>query len=232
MSEERRGYKEHCEDEEEECIAVKGCRRGRPVKVRFEDGCDPLPVTLEKGCDPIEVIIKEKCGDPLDVSIKQKHCDPLKVVWKEDACVGVKNCDDKPLEVVVVNPPVPGTDTNSHVFDGTIWVPMLTPSKFVPIDNVGINGSGPVWTPPPGMKFRLMGFHITSSLAGQLNLRDGVGGPIISSIVLQAGVPFQSGPLGNGITSLITNNPLIMEVAAGPGPTSFVSGLLMGQEIV
>jgi hypothetical protein len=225
-------HREHCE-EEEECIAVKGCKRGRPVKVRIEDDCEPLPVRIvEDRCDPLDVKIKQKHCDPLVVKIKQEHCEPLKVRQCKEDCWHVQGCEEGvPVNVNVVNQP-PGANTNSHVFNGTTWEPELTPSTFIALDNQGINGSAPVWTPGPGLRFRLMGFHLTSSLAGQLNFRDGAGGPVISSIVLQAGVPFQSGPLGNGILSQVTGNQLILEVAAGPGPTSFVSGIVMGQEQV
>lgn len=233
MSEDTRGHKPHCEDEEEECISVKGCRRQKyPVKVRLEDDCDPIPVKLDQGCDPIEVILKQKHCDPLEVTLKQKHCEPLKVTLPCDVCVGVKNCDeDEPLKVQIMNsPPPPAADTNQFVFNGTSWEPELTPSRFLPLDNVTIVGTGVVWTPTPGTKFRLMGFQITSALAGQIDFHDGIGGPIIYSVVVVAGVPASSPVMGNGILSSTVNNPLSLTFSGGPGVTTFINGALVGQD--
>ncbi len=229
MHEDTHGYKKHCDDEEEDCIAIKGCRRQKyPVKVRLEDECDPIPVKLDEGCSPLPVHIKQKPGEHLDVSIKQ----PVKVTLPTDVCVGIQNCDpDKPLQVEVMNAPAsPAANTNQFVFNGTGWEPKLTPSRFIPLDNVTIVGSGSVWTPAPGTKFRLMGFQITSSLAGQLDFHDGVGGPIIYSVVVASGVPTNSPDLGNGILSAAANNPLSLTFSGGPGATTFLNGAIIGQD--
>jgi hypothetical protein len=240
MSDEKR--KKHDDDcDEEECLAVKGCKRGRPVKVRLEDDCDPIPVRIE-----------EKHCEPLRVRIKQEHCEPLIVKQKKDDCWHVQGCehglpvktepakghcwpvegcpDGTPVNVHVTNP-FPASDNNQFVFNGHTWEPELTPNKFVPLNNVGVNGSQVVWQPAPGSTFRLMSFEVSSTLAGQLNFRDGVGGPVIYSLVVSAGVPYQSCDLGNGILSTTAGNPLVLEVVAGPGPTSFISGMIVGQEV-
>jgi hypothetical protein len=153
---------------------------------------------------------------------------PVRVDQEPDACWAVQGCKDgEPVHVIVDNPEPPGEIEKQFVFNGDTWEPQLTPSRFVVATNLQETIPATIWQPAPGRKFRLMGFSLTSSLAGQFNLRDGFGGPILISLILQAGVPYPTIDLGNGILSTTVNNPLVLE---GPGPVAAISGLLWGQD--
>jgi len=222
-----------CEEEcEEECVAVKGCKRGRPVKVKFDDDCEPIPVKIEE-CEPLDVNVT---NDPIHVKQVKGDCWrvsgcaddeslPVKVTF--DGCQPVEGCEGGiPIHVIVDNqpPPPPPPVANDHqfVWDGVSWVEERTPSKFIVATNLQESIPVGAWTPAPGTRFRLMGFSLTSSLAGQFNLRDGFGGPILVSLILQAGIPYPTIDLGNGIASATPGNPLVLE---GPGPVAAISGL-------
>lgn len=223
--------------EEEECIAVKACKRQKhPFKVKFADDCDPIPVKFED-CEPIKVKIEEECH-PLHVKQVKGDCWrvsgcaeglPVNVDQANDTCWAVEGCEGGvPIHVIVDNtPPPPTVSDHQFVYDGTNWVEERTPSKFVVATNLQETIPAAVWTPAPGARFRLMGFSLTSSLAGQFNLRDGFGGPILVSLIFQAGVPYPTIDLGNGIASSGVNTPLVLE---GPGPVAAISGLFWGQE--
>jgi len=224
------------ECEEEECVAVKACKKQKhALKVRFEDDCDPIPVRIEE-CDPLAVKIEEGCH-PLHVKQVKGDCwrvsgceegRPVRVDQEPETCWAVQGCKDGvPVHVIVDNPEPPGENDNQFVFNGTSWEPERTPSRFVVATNLQETIPAAVWTPAPGTRFRLMGFSLTSSLAGQFNLRDGFGGPILISLIFQAGVPYPPLDLGNGIPSSAINTPLVLE---GPGPVAAISGLFWGQE--
>lgn len=231
MSDLKRHRDEECE--EEECVAVKGCRKGRPVKVRFEEDCEPIPVRLEqRHCEPLSVKLEQKHCEPLQVHIKGHP----KVRQEEGDCWHVQGCKDgEPIPVTVVNaPPPPSVQNDMFVFNGATWEPLLTPSKFIPIVQLQLTASSPmaIWTPATGKKFRFMGVALTSTLQATYNFRDGFGGPIIKSIGLSANVPFAPPPLGNGILSTTPGNPLVLELVNGaPTALAEISGNVMGQEV-
>lgn len=221
--------------EEEECVAVKGCKRGRPVKVKFEDDCDPIPVRIDE-CEVLKVKIEEECH-PLHVKQVKGDCwrvsgceegRPVRVNQEPETCWAVEGCEGGvPIHVIVDNPEPPGENDNQFVFNGTTWEPERTPTRFIVATNLQETIPAAIWTPAAGTRFRLMGFSLTSSLAGQFNLRDGFGGPILVSLIFQAGIPYPTIDLGNGIVSSGVNQPLVLE---GPGPVAAISGLLWGQE--
>ena len=162
---------------------------------------------------------------------------PVHVKIDDDDCVMIQGCEDEdatPVKVTV-DPKSPPFNVNErqYVFNGDPttpnqgWEPQRTPSVFTVATNLQETIPAAIWTPATGKKFRLMGFSLTSSLAGQFNLRDGFGGPILVSLILQAGVPYPTIDLGNGILSATASNPLVLE---GPGPIAAISGLLWGQE--
>jgi len=220
-------------DCDEECVPVKPCRRCSPFPVRIVEDCEPVVVKIEqKHCEEIDVKVKnsphvrQREGDCWHVQ-GCKDGEPVAVTTKEGDCLAVQGCKEGlPVKVEVTNPP-PAGNTNEFVFNGTSWEPKLTPSKFVVATNLQESIPTAVWTPALGTRFRLMGFSLTSSLAGQFNLRDGFGGPILISLIFQAGIPYPTIDLGNGILSNTPNTPLVLE---GPGPIAAISGLFWGQE--
>jgi hypothetical protein len=228
VSDPRKHREEECE--EEECIAVKGCRKGRPVKVRLEEDCDPIPVRLEqKHCEPLHVKLKQEHCDPLQVHIKGKP----HVHQAEGDCWHVQGCKDgEPVHVIVDNP-APGVQNDQFVFNGVAWEPQLTPSKFVPFNNVQVPSGAPgiaIWTPAPGMRFRIMGIVFTGSVAGRYTFKDGAGGPVLLAITLVANEPFLLPALGNGVPASAIGNPLYVEFNDSVTTITTVTGTVFGQE--
>lgn len=106
------------------------------------------------------------------------------------------------------------------------WDRERTPTTFKPLDIVAINPAAPIWTPAAGKKFRLMGYHISGSVAGNIVLKDGAGGTIIAVIPAAAGGGGTYVSLGNGILSAAADN--ILE-ALGPALDT-ISGTVFGTE--
>lgn len=120
--------------------------------------------------------------------------------------------------------------TSVQWFNGTSWDRARTPFVFKPFASTGIvAGTGAtVWTPAAGKKFRLMGWLISSSVAGQLIFGDNLVATILarSEAVAAAGVSKAGfGDLGNGILSAAANNVLKLD-----GPTGNVAGMVWGTE--
>lgn len=100
---------------------------------------------------------------------------------------------------------------------------------FKPFASTAITaGTGAtIWTPAAGKKFRLMGWLISSSVAGQLIFGDNLVGTVIarSEAVAAAGVSNPGSILGNGLLSAAINNVLKLD-----GPTGNVAGMVWGTE--
>lgn len=112
--------------------------------------------------------------------------------------------------------------------DGTTFDRQRTPKTFKPFASTAITaGTGAtIWTPAAGKKFRLMGFWVSSSVAGQLIFGDNLVGTVIArSPLLQAAVVPHPMSLGNGILSAAANNVLKID-----GPTGNVAGMVYGTE--
>ena len=112
------------------------------------------------------------------------------------------------------------------VFNGATWDRLRTPAIFKSQDAVGIATEAAIWTPAAGKKFRVMGYALVSSVAGNVLLRDNTAGAIIAVIPSDAGGNAESVNLGNGILSAAANNVL---TAAGPA-SSTLSGMVWGTE--
>ncbi len=104
-------------------------------------------------------------------------------------------------------------------------VPLRTPAVFKPQNAVAIAAEATIWTPAGGKKFRLMGYHLTSSVTGNILLRDNTAGTIIDVIPATAGQCVVV-DLHNGILSAAANNVL---TATGPA-LSTLSGEVDGTE--
>lgn len=103
---------------------------------------------------------------------------------------------------------------------------LIIPDTFVVVDNVTITSEATIWTPGAGKKFRLLGFHLATSTAIRVTLKDGTGGTVIYEIQVGAGghleVPWPS--MGNGLLSATAAN-LLTATGSGAGA---LSGTLYG----
>jgi hypothetical protein len=113
--------------------------------------------------------------------------------------------------------------------DGGQGQVLRTPAVFKHFASTAITaGAGmTVWTPASGKKFRLMGYCISSSVAGQLIFGDNAVGTVIarSPAVAAAGIAQDGGSWGNGILSAAKDNVLKLD-----GPTGNVAGMVWGIE--
>lgn len=102
------------------------------------------------------------------------------------------------------------------------------PNVFKTIAAVAVTQGTPVavWTPAGGKKFRVMGFMLSSSVAGSVILKDGAATEIIRTPLMGAAVGLASPPMGNGYLSTTANNTLQVDVTA----TGTVSGFVYGIE--
>lgn len=82
-----------------------------------------------------------------------------------------------------------------------------------------------IWTPAAGMKFRLVGYSLSLTVAGSVILKDAAA-EVLRTGLLAANVAQISPPLSNGYVSAAANNALNMDVSA----TGSVSGFVYGQE--
>jgi hypothetical protein len=115
-----------------------------------------------------------------------------------------------------------------QVYDGSAWVPQLTPTVFKPLSAVLITGETTIWTPTGGKKFRVMGFVITQTvLTGNVTIRDNTAGTTILVIPAAPVGQSQNISLGNGILSGAINNVLTAQGVA----TEVISGFVYGQEV-
>jgi len=100
-----------------------------------------------------------------------------------------------------------------------------TPNVFKPLSAVTINTETTIWTPAAGKKFRLMGFFLVGSAAGNITLKDNTGGTtklVIPTPAGGAGIP--APPMGNGILSAAANNVLTATGSVNMTLSGFVYG--------
>lgn len=106
------------------------------------------------------------------------------------------------------------------------WDQLRTPKVFKPQNAVNTNAEITIWTPAAGRRFRLMGYQLAASVAGNVLLRDNTAGTIISVLPSAAGGAGVYVDLKNGILSAAANNVL---TATGPA-ASTLSGVVFGTE--
>lgn len=101
--------------------------------------------------------------------------------------------------------------------------------KNVPGTTITAGTPVSVWTPAAGKKFRILGYHLGTSVAASVIFKDGTSGaaPEAFRTAIQAanGAP-PSPPLGNGYLSSAANNQLWLDVTA----TGAVHGFVVGVE--
>ena len=134
-----------------------------------------------------------------------------------------------------IQPPIDadsGSQTGIYVnarlmaLTGVDFTRLRTPVVFKPFNGTAINPAAAIWTPAAGKRFRLMGYHLVSSVAGNIQLKDGAGGTLIAVAPSAAGGPGMLVQLGNGILSAAINNVL---EALGPAAAT-LSGIVFGTE--
>lgn len=116
--------------------------------------------------------------------------------------------------------------SEGYVWNGAGAVKVRTPNIIKPHDATAIAAEATVWDPAAGKKFRVMGYQLSSSVAGNILLKDGNGGATIAVIPSAAGGAGVAVNLGNGILSAAADNNLR---AIGPA-VSTLSGVIWGTE--
>lgn len=95
-------------------------------------------------------------------------------------------------------------------------------TKFIQLDAQSITHATPVsvYTPTTGKKWRILGYNISTTVAGAIQFEDTTGTEVLRTPLLLAGAPFGSGDMGNGYLSTAANNQLFLDVTV----TGVVSG--------
>lgn len=100
--------------------------------------------------------------------------------------------------------------------------PRRTVTKFIQLQAVAITHATPVdvYTPTSGKKFRILSYHISTTVAGAIQFEDTTGTEVLRTPLLLAAAPAGSGDMGNGYLSTAANNHLFLDVTV----TGVVSG--------
>lgn len=121
---------------------------------------------------------------------------------------------------LLLNPVAP------YEFDGTVWNRRRQGNRQNSFNALAIAAETTIWTPAAGKKFRLLAWHLISSVAGNIILRDGTAGPIIFIVPSGAGGSGVFVVISGGKLSATANNLL---TAQGPA-ASTLSGFTWGTE--
>jgi len=105
------------------------------------------------------------------------------------------------------------------------------PNKILNVPGTAVTAGTAVsiWTPTSGKKFRLMGYHLSSTVASSLIFKDGTSsGSAVEFLrtpiqAVNTGTP--SPPLGNGFLSAAANNQLWLDVTASGTVHGFAIGI-------
>ncbi len=103
-----------------------------------------------------------------------------------------------------------------------------TPTVFKVLAEQAVTSGTPVsvWTPATGKKFRIMGYHLSLSVAGAVLIQDSTGVTVLRMPRATNNNPTPSPPMGNGYLSSAANNQVFLDVTA----TGAVSGVIFGTE--
>lgn len=87
-------------------------------------------------------------------------------------------------------------------------------TKFIQLDAQSITHATPVdvYTPTTGKKFRILGYNLSTTVAGAIQFEDTTGTEVLRTPLLAAATPFGSGDMGNGYLSTAANNHLFLDV--------------------
>ena len=97
-------------------------------------------------------------------------------------------------------------------------------TKFVQLDAQSITHATPVdvYTPTSGKKFRVLGYNLSTTVAGAIQLEDTTGVEFLRTPLLLAAAPFASGDMGNGYLSTAANNHLFLDVTVTGAVTGWI----------
>lgn len=91
-----------------------------------------------------------------------------------------------------------------------------------------VSGPTSVWTPAAGKKFRLMGFVLAGSVAGDYILFDNAN--TVYAVTLPVGISFMAPLPGNGWLSAVSNTPLTMRGPVAATTPNTGTGQVYGTE--
>lgn len=130
------------------------------------------------------------------------------------------------LADATANPTTPLVGAAQLNYNGATFDRVRVANIFKAQSAVSINAEATIWTPVAGKKFRVMGYHLSASVAGNITIKDNTAGTTIIIIPSGAGGSGAVVDFGNGILSAAANNVL---TATGPA-TSTLSGIVWGTE--
>lgn len=97
-------------------------------------------------------------------------------------------------------------------------------TKFVPLQAQSITHATPVdvYTPTSGKKWRVLGYNLSTTVAGAIQFEDTTGTEFLRTPLLAAAAPFASGDMGNGYLSSAANNHLFLDVTVTGAVTGWI----------
>jgi len=102
-------------------------------------------------------------------------------------------------------------------------------NKIINVPGTAITAGTPVsiWTPASNKKFRILGYHLSSTVAGSIIFKDGISSPpeVFRTPIQAINTGTPSPPLGNGYLSSAVNNQLWLDVTASGTIHGFVVGI-------
>lgn len=127
-----------------------------------------------------------------------------------------------PADSEAVANTVPATQM---VQTGTALVsPRRVITKFIQLQAQSITHATPVdvYTPTSGKKWRILGYNISTTVAGAIQFEDTTGNEVLRTPLLLAAAPFASGDMGNGLLSAAANNHLFLDVTVTGAVTGWI----------
>lgn len=106
--------------------------------------------------------------------------------------------------------------------------PVPYANTYKPFSAASVSAVAKVWPPASGKKFRLLGFTLAGSVAGDYVLFDNAN--TIFAVTLPAGISFNAPLPGNGTLSAVSNTPLTIHGPVGATTPCTASGAVYGTE--
>lgn len=97
-------------------------------------------------------------------------------------------------------------------------------TKFIQLQAQSITHATPVdvYTPTAGKKWRILGYNLSTTVAGAIQFEDTTGVEVLRTPLLLAAAPFASGDMGNGYLSTAVNNHLFLDVTVTGAVTGWI----------
>jgi len=107
---------------------------------------------------------------------------------------------------------------------GASWDALRWPGQLVNLPATAVTAGTPIpiFTPATGKKFRLLGYHLSLSVAGSVVFKDNTT-ECLRTPLLAAGVGQAAPGMGQGVLSAAANNALQLDVTASGSVSGWVA---------